>query len=238
MSDGQAARPQVASADPDLERFRNLELLANHWSRPSLPRSYYWYLTFPDAAQLRVTAARCQQAITFAYYDRVRPESLHLTLARIGPQTEVTPAQLNAVEVAARHACQKIAPFTVTTGSLAGTRSAVGFSVTPAQPVRALSGALCAATRSAGPDLPSALQQAAPHVTIAYANTDGIPAAEIIATVDELNTSITPAEIPVSTADLVLLERREHAYHWHLISRIPLTETRDPAPSPRHGRRP
>lgn len=225
MSGREAGRPQVAVADPELERFRNLEVLRNHWSRPGVPRSYYWYVTFPDAADLRLTAARCQQAIAFPYYDPVRPECLHLTLARIGPQSAVTPAQLNAVEAAAGRACREIAPFTVTASSLSGTRSAVGFSVMPAQPLRALSDALRTATRSARPDAPAAFQQAAPHITIAYANADDIPAAEVIAAVDKLNARITPAEITISTADLVLLERHQHSYNWHVVSRIPLAGT-------------
>ena len=51
----------------ELERFRNIRLLHNHWSRPIGPRSYYWYLTFEDSAELHCLTARCQEGIAFPY---------------------------------------------------------------------------------------------------------------------------------------------------------------------------
>jgi len=95
--------------------------------------------------------------------------------------------------------------------------------VLSAQPVRELRDALRAATLSACPAAPVTPHEAAPHVTIAYANTDDVPAADAIAAVGKLNASTVRAAVTVGEAALVLLERRERSYAWQAISRVPLT---------------
>lgn len=64
-----------------------------------------------------------------------------------------------------------------------------------------------------------------PHVTIAYGNTDGVPAADAIAAVERLNASMPRAGASVDKAALVLLERRQRSYTWELLSQVPLTGT-------------
>ena len=51
-----------------------------------------------------------------------------------------------------------------------------------------------------------------PHITVAYANADGVPAADAIAAVEELNATADPVSFTVSEATLALLDRREHSY--------------------------
>jgi hypothetical protein len=63
-------------------------------------------------------------------------------------------------------------------------------------------------------------QETLPHVTIAYANTDDVPAADVIAVVEKLNASTARAEVTVEETTLVLLERRHHSYAWQPVSRI------------------
>ena len=62
-----------------------------------------------------------------------------------------------------------------------------------------------------------------PHITIAYGNTDGVPAAEAIAAVETLNASRPMAEATVRQTAVVLLERRQRSYAWEVVSRVPLT---------------
>jgi 2'-5' RNA ligase len=210
-------------SEGELEPFGNIRLLRNHWSRPIGPRAYYWYLTFATAPGLHALTAECQRPIAFPYYDLIPPSGLHLTLERIGFESTVTPAQLNAIEAAARRACQVIPPFTITVGALGGTRGAIGFSVSPAHPVRELRDALRAATLSACPAAPVTPHAVDPHVTIAYANTDDVPAADVITAVGKLNASAARAAVAVDEAALVLLERRERSYAWQAVSRVALT---------------
>lgn len=197
-------------------------MLRNHWSRPANPRSYYWYLTFPDAPELHALAARCQQAIAFPCCDPVPPENLHLTLDRISFEDGITPAELDATAAAAQRACRAMRPFAITVGPLGGTRGAVGLTAAPARPLRDLRDALRAATLSACPAAPVTRHETAPHVTIAYSNSDDVAAAEAITAVEQLNATAARAQTAVREATLVLLERHPRSYAWQTITRIPL----------------
>jgi 2'-5' RNA ligase len=210
-------------ASGETEPFGGIRLLGNHWSGPARPRAYYWYLTFASAPEVCNLAARCQEALAFPYYDPVPPHGLHMTLDQIAPEDGITTAQLNSVGDAARLACQAVPPFRISLGKLSGTTGAVGFTVTPAARIRELRDALRAATLSACPGAPVTRYEIAPHVTIAYGNTDNVPAADAIAAVGKLNAAEPKAEAVVEEAELVLLERRQRSYAWEVISRVPLT---------------
>ena len=212
--------PDLADRD-GLEHFRTIQWLHNHWARPAGPRAYYWYLTFESSPALHSLARECQDAIAFPYYDLTPVPGLHLTLDRIAFDGAITPDQLAAIEAAAADACRTLAPFPVTVGALGGTRGAIGFTAFPVQPVRDLRDALRAATLSVCPQAPVRRSEFHPHVAIAYANSDGIPAAEAIAAVEKLHATAR-AEVTVTDAALVLLERRQRAYAWHPVARIPL----------------
>jgi 2'-5' RNA ligase len=205
----------------ELERFRNIRLLHNHWSRPIGPRSYYWYLTFEDSAELHCLTARCQEGIAFPYYDLTSVADLHLTLDRIAFDGDITRDQLTAIEIAAIRACRKVGPFDVTIGALGGTAGAIGFTAFPAAAIRELRDTFRAATLSAYPEAPVGGSVFHPHVTIAYANSDGVPAADVIAAVEKLS-SVPSVNVTIREGTLALLERRKRAYAWRVVSRIPL----------------
>lgn len=209
--------------------FAGTALLRNHWSGPARPRAYYWYLLFAGATEARALAARCQQAIAFPYYDQVPPPGLHLTLDRIGTEAGVSAAQLRSIEAAARRACQAIPPFRITLGPVEGSPGAVGFMAAPVGRIHQLRDALRAATLSACPDAPVMREAPPPHVTIAYANTDDVPAADAIAAVSKLNATAPGAGAAVAEATLVLLERRQRAYAWQPVARIALAGARGEA---------
>ena len=194
-------------------------------SRNTRPRAYYWYLTFGDDTAVCDLAARAQQALAFPYYDPVPPHGLHMTIDRIAPEGGITAAQLNSVTVVARLACQAIPPFRIRLGELSGTRGAIGFTVTPVAPINKLRDTLRAATLSARPDAAATSEEMIPHVTIAYGNTDGVPAADVIAAVETLNASRPRAEVTIRQAAVVLLERHQRSYAWESLSRVPLTGT-------------
>jgi 2'-5' RNA ligase len=210
-------------ASGEAEPFGNIRLLRNHWSGPARPRAHYWYLTFASAPEVCNLAACCLKALAFPYYDPVPAQGLHMTLDQFAPQGGITTAQVNSVSDAAHLACQAVPPFRISLGKLSGTRGAVGFTVTPAAPIRELRDALRAATLSICPDAPVVNHETAPHVTIAYGNTDNMPAADAIAAVEKLNASEPKAEAIIEEAELVLLERRQRSYAWEVVSRVPLT---------------
>jgi hypothetical protein len=148
-----------------------------------------------------------------------------MTIDRIAPAGGITAAQLNSVTAVARLACQAIPPFRIRLGELSGTRGAIGFTVTPVAPISQLRDKLCAATLSVRPDAAATGEEMIPHVTIAYGNTDGVPAADAIAAVEKLNASRPRAEATVRQAAVVLLERGRRSYTWELLSQVPLTGT-------------
>ena len=205
----------------ELKRFRNIQWLHNHWSRPISPRSYYWYLTFENYPELHSLARECQQAISFPYYDLTSPRELHLTLDPIAPDRDITPEQVGAIETAAIRACGEISPFDVTIGYLGGNQGAIGFAVHPARPVRELRDTLRAATLSTYPNAHVRDSAFHPHVAIAYANSDDVPATETIAAVEKLYFT-AQVSVTITHATLVLLERRPRSYAWQAVSRIPL----------------
>jgi len=205
----------------ELERFRSIQRLRNHWSRPIGPRSYYWYLTFEQSPQLGLLAAECQRAIAFPYYDPISTQDLHLTLDRIAFDSEIALLQLDEIEAAARIICQEISPFDVTIGRLGGTPGAIGFTAFPVQPLAALRNALRKATLSVYPAAPLRHSGFHPHVAIAYSNSDDIPAAEVIAVVKRLN-PVAYVDVTINDGALVLLERDHRAYKWQVVSQVPL----------------
>jgi 2'-5' RNA ligase len=209
-------------ADPrELARFRSIRRLHNHWSRPAVRQSYYWYLTFEQCRELQALAAECQRAISFPYYDLTPLSDLHLTLDRICYARETTLAQLGDIESAAIRACAEIKQFNISVGSLGGTPGAIGFTAYPAQRITELHGKLRTATLAVLPNAPVSRSEFHPHVTIAYANSDDIPATEVIAAVEKLSARAHVA-VTITEVALVLLERRPRSYVWQVVSRIPL----------------
>jgi 2'-5' RNA ligase len=214
-------REQLPPRDESLdERFRKLKFLTDHWSRPAGPRAYYWYLSFGMSPQLRFLVKQCQELIAFPYYDLIPESGLHLTLDRVAYEGEVTPAHLRSIEAAATRALQDMAPFEISIGSLGGTSGALGFSASPATAIECVRDVLREATLSVYPNAPIKTSEFSPHVTVAYCNSARIPAAQIIEVVERLN-KLPPVNVAVAGSVLVLLERRQRAYTWQEIFRIP-----------------
>jgi 2'-5' RNA ligase len=208
--------------DEELERFRNIRWLTNHWARPVGPRAFYWYLTFDRSADLHSLAERCQRAISFPHYDLTPPSDLHLTLDRIGFEDDVTRNDLSAIEAAATRACQRVTPFDITIGALGGTPGAIGFMAYPELPIRTLRDELRGATLSVHPSAPIKHSAFHPHVAIAYCNSDDVPAAETVAAVQGVRATAR-VSVTVRDVSLVLLARCPRAYEWTTLLRIPLS---------------
>ncbi|MFI6501109.1 2'-5' RNA ligase family protein [Nonomuraea typhae] len=204
------------------ERFRKLQSLTNHWRRPATPRAYYWYLTFDIPPHLRSLVRRCQEAISFPYYDLLADSDLHLTLDRIAFEGNITLDQLNSIKAAAINACEEIPPLNITIGSLGGTSGAIGFSASPIGKIRHLRDTLREATLSIYPDAPIKDSEFHPHVTIAYCNASDVSATQAVAAVEKLS-GLTCADVTAKEGALVLLERRKRSYSWEAIFHIPLS---------------
>ena len=159
----------------------------------------------------------------FPYYDLTPISDLHLTLDGIAFEGQIAREQLDAIEAAARLACRNVPRFQITTSLLGGVSGAIGFTAFPEQPVRRLRETVRAATLSVYPDAPVRDISFHPHIAIGYANTDGVPAADVIAAVDKLNASAARAHVLLGHVSLVRLERLPRSYAWQTVSRIALS---------------
>jgi 2'-5' RNA ligase len=214
--------PDAVNAQ-EIERFRNIRWLHDHWSRSVSRRAYYWYLTFEDNLDLHSLSKRCQDAIDFPYYDLMPLRDLHLTLDRVAFAADINLDVLADIETAVTYDCRQIAEFDITLGPLGGTAGAIGFNTSAAEQIGSLRNRLRTATLSAYPDAPVRRSEFHPHVTIAYANSDNVPAADVIAAVEKLNAAERfDVTVTVKDAALVLLEQQPRGYQWQAVSRIPL----------------
>jgi 2'-5' RNA ligase len=213
-----------------LENFRKVRRLADHWARPGggpENRSFYWYLTFLRARQLRELTQHCQKVITFPYYDLIPLDDLHLTMNRVAYQNAVDRSDLDAVLARAREACQSVNAFTISVGRLSGTPGALGFNVSPYEPLRDLHDRLTAATLQVLPDAPVKQREFHAHVAIAYGNAN-VASTEAFAAVEQLN-GLPEAEVLVDGVSLVLVERGRHSYQWQVVDTVALASTHDAA---------
>ncbi|WP_432976641.1 2'-5' RNA ligase family protein [Dactylosporangium sp. CA-233914] len=148
------ASAAASVAAQELQRFREIRQLRNHWAGRDTRRSYYWYLTFEHCTELQSLAQRCRDGIPLPYYDFTPLTELHMTLDRVAYDGDIAPEQLHTVVSAAAQACSDLPPFTITIAGLGGTPGALGFSVVPYEPLLQLRDTLRTATLSAYPHAP------------------------------------------------------------------------------------
>ncbi|WP_432838783.1 2'-5' RNA ligase family protein [Dactylosporangium sp. CA-092794] len=213
-------------AAQELQRFREIRQLHNHWARKTTRRAYYWYLTFEHCTELQSLAQRCRDGIPLPYYDFTPLAELHMTLERVAFDGDIGLEQIDTIVAAAAQACSALRPFTIAVAGLGGTPGALGFSVVPHEPLRALRDTLREATLSAYPQAPVRPPGFHPHVAIAYCNSD-VPATQAITAVERLS-PLDIVTVPVSQVALVVIERRSRAYSWHAVTQIPLAGASPP----------
>ncbi|WP_216902704.1 2'-5' RNA ligase family protein [Nocardia alni] len=197
--------------------------IRNHWAPPFGQLGYYWFLTFEKIPELHSHVTECQASIDFPYYDLVPLDRLHLTLDRIAPAQDLARDQIDSIETSIKRACEHLPPFHIEINRLNGVGSAVAFNVQPAQSVHDLRDTLRSATTAACPGISlKPPKTSPPHITIAYANSDDVSAADAMTAIDKVNATVRRVEIKVDEAVMVLLDREQRAYSWQVVSRVPL----------------
>lgn len=200
----------------DWAAFQAVDTLVEHWDRPgwrSGRASYHWMaLTSvgqPVLDLLRHTQVGLadQQGL-----DLIALDAIHLTVSRIGGESDVPTEQRPRIAAAGRARCADLRPFEVEVGPLAGSRGAVRFSIAPWDGLLRLHDRLRAATidvlgESATPAPSSAFR---PHLGIAYSGRPQ-PARPVVQAVQALRRLPCAREV-VSAAELVRLERADRAY--------------------------
>ncbi|MGA6207215.1 2'-5' RNA ligase family protein [Nocardia testacea] len=213
----------LAIRENDWSAFRQLENLADHWTIKSWARDrigYYWYLTFEDL-ELAALAGQCQKGLEPDGIDFVPRDGLHLTLLGLGHADEVSDEQLERIIAVARNRLAEFPAFDLEIGPLAGSRSALRFSVAPWDELLELHRLLREVTAA---HLPSCeLAETAgfrPHLGIGYLNKP-VDAAALISDVEGLRT-LRPVTVCVAAVELVELRREGHVYRWTVRDRFAL----------------
>lgn len=233
MSD-QASRPfppamPGSTSDPaaihanDWAAFAGLESLHSHWELKAWPagyRGYYWYLTF-DEARLAALARKCQEFIGDDGLDPVPDDGLHITLLGIGDAADVSRRQLSEVVASAEARLAGFEPFELLVGPLAGSRSAVRFSVAPWGPLLELHRRLFEGASRVLPDITPGPTRFRPHLGIGYLNTPQ-PASDLVERVAALH-DLPPVPVGVTAVELVELRRDGRAYRWDTRASVSLT---------------
>ncbi|WP_330250729.1 2'-5' RNA ligase family protein [Nocardia sp. NBC_00565] len=200
----------------DWSAFKELTSLEDHWTLKAWApgrSGYYWYLTF-DNPDLAALAGQCQKALADDDLDLMPTDGLHVTMMGVGNAQDVPDIELSRIVDATRERLSGFTPFDMSVGPLAGSRSAIRFSVAPWDPLLALHRALRAAASAFRPAsrLPET-SEFRPHLGIAYINRKQSPN-ELVSDVSALR-HIPPVTVRVDKVDLVELRREGRRYRWH-----------------------
>lgn len=149
-------------------------------------------------------------------------DDLHMTIDRIGFDDEMRPDELDAVAEAATRECERLAPFEMLIGPLAGSAGAISFSAAPLERILEVRKALRAATAKVRKRTEFAKDTFRPHVGIAYCNTE-VPTSSIVPKVRPLR-ELKPARAHVGGASLVLLTRGVQSYRWSTLTDVRFSE--------------
>lgn len=225
-----STEPELPPEQQDWYHFQQLTQLTNHWQRPGWTdgrASYHWLLTLNNEPELAALARQCQASLSdLPILDLVPPDTLHLTLQRVGFTDEVDSAQLQAVAEETAQRCADLAPFELHIGWLAGSEGAIRFTALPVESVvRVRQAVLETLTDVCSPATNPSTESTTfwPHVSIAYCNTPTPATPAIIERVGQLR-SLPPTEVRVQALDLVELRRDDRVYRWDVIAQAPLRQ--------------
>ncbi|MCP2262010.1 2'-5' RNA ligase [Streptoalloteichus tenebrarius] len=192
------------------------------WWRPGWTygrRCYTWRITFAERPEVHRLVSRYQAGM-FALegFDLVPLESLHLTVQDVGFTDEVGEDEANQVADRVRQALAGADPVTFTLSGVAITEEAVVLPVSPADaldPLRAV--VRDAVAEVLGAERVPTPPEGAPHVSMAYANTDVNPVFAR-ALVSDLDTP--PLRVPVDSVSLLVLHRDHQMYEWQKLATV------------------
>jgi 2'-5' RNA ligase len=216
------ATPPASLADTDVihehdwASFQQVETMVEHWNRPGWwpgRASYHWMvLTRPNSAVLDLVRQVQSGLAEHSGLDLVASDALHLTVSRVGWESDVPLGQLPRLAAAARARCADLKSLELEVGPLAGSRGAIRLSVAPWDDLLRLHDRLRAATidvlgETATPPPRSAFR---PHLGVAYSRRVQ-PAGPLVQAVEALRPLPRALQV-VSAAELVRLERADRGY--------------------------
>ncbi|MBT2539776.1 2'-5' RNA ligase family protein [Streptomyces sp. ISL-44] len=202
--------------------------MADHWWwRPGWKpgrRFYTWHITFAGADDVHRLAATYRQALApLPGLDPIPDHGLHLTMQGLGFTDEVSLTDADAIVEAAAHRLSALPAFELTLHRPQLTPEAIRWEAQPGQPAAGVRSTIRTAISDVWREVPEPAGQFAPHVSIAYSNSNG-PAAPVrtaLATIDP-----QPATARITAVELIVLGRDRQQYEWDTHARLPLGTTR------------
>jgi hypothetical protein len=139
----------------------------------------------------------------------------------VGFVDETDPAEVDRIVATVRRSCAALTPFPLTIGPPVVTAEAITMPATPLEPIRRVRAAVRAGIAEVwGVDnVPEDADGFRPHVSLAYSNGDG-PAAPYIDAVEHGHKMT--AQVTISHADLIVLNRDNRCYQWATSARVAL----------------
>ncbi|WP_254711666.1 2'-5' RNA ligase family protein [Streptomyces sp. TRM64462] len=198
--------------------------MADHWWwRPGWRegRTFYtWHITFRDAPDVHRLADTYRHALRdVPGLDLVPDQWLHLTMQGLGFTDEVPDKDVDTIIDAATAHLADIGAFDLTLHRPEVTPEAIRWEAEPGEPAAAVRNAVRTAIGDVWAQVPERPDGFAPHVTIAYSNSDGPthPVRKALDTVDA-----APATARVHAVELIVLNRDQHMYQWETRARVPI----------------
>jgi 2'-5' RNA ligase len=195
------------------------------WWRPGwrVGRSFHtWHITFADHPRVREFATTYGSVLDeLPMLDRIPLPWLHLTMQGVGFTDEVDRSDIERIVAAARARCAQLEPFPVTLGPVWVDPEALALPARPAEALIRLRSTVREAIADVwgGDRVPEAAEGWIPHVSLAYANTDG-PAEPIFQALAALPRQTV--EFEVSAVALIELNRDHKMYEWTDVATVPL----------------
>ncbi|MFY7068995.1 2'-5' RNA ligase family protein [Nocardiopsis changdeensis] len=198
------------------------------WVRPGWgPTTSWWtvHATFggqPGTPVLRAETARLRPLVDRTGWDLIPDRWLHLTMQGVGDTAQVDAQRITAVAAAVRRAVAGTGPLVVELGPVAVDAEGINL---PArgEGARALD-AVRDRVREAigevvGADGVEGGPEWRPHVSLAYANTTGLPLEPVR---EDLAAAGVPVMVEVDHLSLIALRRDGHLYRWDRAEALPL----------------
>ncbi|KOX10705.1 hypothetical protein ADL05_24540 [Nocardiopsis sp. NRRL B-16309] len=198
------------------------------WVRPGWGPETRWYTvhaTFadqPGTPALVAEAARLRPLVERTGWDLVPDRWLHLTMQGVGDTAVVNQDQAARVAAAARRSLAGTGPITVELGP--ATIDAEGVNL-PArgEGARALDAVRERVREAIGGVLGNDAVEGGtvwrPHVSLAYANTTGLPLEPVR---EDLAAAGGPVAVQIDRVHLIALRRQGHLYRWDDATALPL----------------
>ncbi|WP_344915140.1 2'-5' RNA ligase family protein [Streptosporangium oxazolinicum] len=189
------------------------------WWRPGWRpgRSFYtWHFLVDDQPELHEFVARIRSDLDkVAALDPIPSQWLHMTTQGVGFADEVSQEDLAAIGAAATERLANLGPIEVRLGSVLADAEGVHLPVRPVEAVAVVRQAVREAIGEVWGEgrVPESAEGFHPHVSLAYANTSGVPLAPIREALSRY-----ADVVPLTLRRVALIDlNRDEGYRWRTV---------------------